>query len=464
MFYTYLNIYGGQSYTVKTRQDYFYGEDYKKSKIYKTSSTLIFAAISTIILMELSIFFIDPAFFFNISIIILGSLIGLGSIRYFVPAIVGFRKLKTIEGDYFPPVTVIVSAYNEEKVLDRTIASMLEIDYPKEKLEFIYVFEEGCTDGTESIIREFAKKDERFKPMKYRGGKAACLNYAIKRSRGDIICILDADHSFERYAIKRAVSRMGQNEFYCVRGRSRVINKGDGLISRLCGIERDITERLGIYGTYLMGGFSYFGGSLGFFKREIFQEVGFFNKNVLTEDIDISARIQEAGYEICVDPSINSWEEAPSTLTGWWKQRKRWCRGWAQCAVMHLLPMARSEIPLRKRIDASLTWAYNFVPLFTVFFIPISTIAEILGMHTILSCPILASALVVIPAMVVIGVLISDKSSGERFRSEDVSGIFFMPLYLIFYGIVSVSAIIDEFVLKKPSIFIHTEKSGNVRL
>jgi hypothetical protein len=66
--------------------------------------------------------------------------------------------------------------------------------------------------------------------------------------------------------------------------------------------------------------------------------------------------------------------------------------------------------------------------------------------------------------MAVMGALISDKASGERFRSEDVSGIFFMPLYLIFYGIVSVSAIIDEVVLKKPGIFVHTEKSGNVRL
>jgi hypothetical protein len=105
--------------------------------------------------------------------------------------------------------------------------------------------------------------------------------------------------------------------------------------------------------------------------------------------------------------------------------------------------MARSEIPLRKRIDASLTWAYNFVPLLTVFFIPISIIAKILGMHTILFCPILAPALVLISAMAVMGALISDKASGERFRSEDVSGIFF---------------------IKKPGIFVHTEKSGNVRL
>lgn len=372
-----------------------------------------------------------------------------------------FKDLDMICNDHFPTVSVIVSAYNEERILPRTIRSLLKVDYPKEKIELIYVYEDTCIDRTESILREFARIDERIKAVKYHGGKAVCLNYGINLSKGDVICILDADHSLDKNAIKRAVSRLYHDGIYAVRGRPRVINKKDSLIARITAIERDIIERLIIYGNHVLNGFAYFGGSLGFFKRELFEKVGLFNSDKLTEDIDFSARVYEAGYTIIIDPTIISWEETPSTFKGWWNQRKRWCRGWVQCAIAHIIPMLKSDISLARKIDGTMTWLYNFVPLLTISFIPLCITAQILNIELIVP-PYLWALLLLIPLIAVILTLIADKRSGESFRWNDIMYGFLMPVYLMLYGIISVSAIVDEFVLKKPHIFNHTEKTGSM--
>jgi cellulose synthase/poly-beta-1,6-N-acetylglucosamine synthase-like glycosyltransferase len=233
------------------------------------------------------------------------------------------------------------------------------------------------------------------------------------------------------------------------------------MMALLGGVERDVMERLIIYGTYLFGGFSFFGGSLGFFRRDLFNTVGPFNGNVLTEDIDISARIHQAGYDICVDPSIVSWEEAPPTLTGWWRQRKRWCRGWVQCASLHLVPMMRSPLPAVKKVDSSFTWVLNFIPLLTIFLIPLSIITLAFHITVTLFSPVLWVVFATLPTLGVMGTVVLDLSQGERFRWEDVSFILLFPFYLTLYTIVAVSAILDEFILERPSVFIRTEKTGS---
>lgn len=423
---------------------------------------MVIVLISLIPLIEIATFLSNPALALVVSAAIIGVILGLCAFRSIVCMSLGCRTPERVHPRSYPFVSVIVSAYNEEPVLPRTMASMREVDYPPDQLEFLYVYEDTCTDRTEEIITGVEKEDPRFRAMKFRGGKALCLNHAIRHSRGDIVCILDADHSLERDAIIRAVGVMETTGAACVKGRVRVVNKRESVISLLGGVERDVIERLIIYGTCLFGGFSFFGGSLGFFRRELFDAVGPFNGDILTEDIELSARIHMAGYDICVDPSIISWEETPPTLAGWWKQRKRWCRGWVQCAVIHSLPMIRSRIPLVRKVDSSFTWAINFVPLLTISLLPLSIIALAFHIPFVLFNPAMGVVFAAVPVMMVMGPVLLDLNQGERFRWEDTLCILLFPYYLTLYAIVGVSAILDEFILEKPSVFVRTEKSGSI--
>lgn len=424
---------------------------------------MVFVLIALVPLILIATLFFYPALTLGVSTGIIVLLVGVCSFRTLVCMSFGCRTPETVHPRSYPFVSVIVSAYNEETVLPRTMASMREIAYPPDRLEFLYVYEDTCTDRTGEIIAGFESADPRFHAMKFRGGKAVCLNYAIRHSRGEIICILDADHSLEPDAVLRAAGVMETTGAACVKGRVRVVNKRESVISLLGGVERDVVERLVIYGTYLFGGFSFFGGSLGFFRRELFETVGPFNGEVLTEDIELSARIHLAGYTICVDPSIVSWEETPPTFAGWWRQRKRWCRGWVQCAVIHLVPMIRSRMPLVTKVDSSFIWALNFIPLLTICFIPLSIIGIAFHIPIFLFNPELGVVFSALTVLAVMGPVLLDKNQGERFRWEDTLCIILFPYYLVLYGIVAVSAILDEFILEKPSVFVRTEKSGGIR-
>ncbi len=424
---------------------------------------MVFILIALVPLILVATLFFSPALTLAVSTAIIGLVVGVCSFRTLVCFSFGCRTPETVHPRNYPFVSVIVSAYNEETVLPRTMASMREVGYPSDRLEFLYVYEETCTDRTGEIIAGFEKTDPRFHGMKFRGGKAVCLNYAIRQSRGDVICILDADHSLERDAIIRAVGVMETTGAACVKGRSRVVNKQESVFSLLGGVERDVIERLISYGTYLFGGFSFFGGSLGFFRRELLETVGPFNGEVLTEDIESVCTDPSGGiHGLCRSLHRQLGGDSP-TFAGWWKQRKRWCRGWVQCTVIHLFPMIRSRIPVVTKVDSSFTWAFNFIPLLTISFIPLSIIGLAFHIPVFLFNPALAVVFAVVPVVMVTGPVLLDVIQGERFRWEDLFCIILFPYYLALYGIVAVSAILDEFVLEKPSVFIRTEKSGSTR-
>jgi len=179
-------------------------------------------------------------------------------------------------------------------LLRQTIPSVLALDYPAEAIEFLYIYESASTDRTVHVIEAFAGKDARIRPIRRettKGGKAPITNDGIRQAAGEIIGIFDADHVLNADLVRQAVAELQNPAVGCVRGRCRIRNAGQNLIARLVAMERDTVERLGICGASQMGGFSNFGGGHGFFRREVFEKVGLFDEDILTEDIDFSVRL-----------------------------------------------------------------------------------------------------------------------------------------------------------------------------
>jgi len=397
----------------------------------------------------------------------------IATLRFHISIFTGLvpvRKIGKIRE--YPFVSIIVPAYNEEKVLERNIKSMLELDYPKGKIEFIYVYEDKCTDRTEEIILNFASRDKRIKPIKRRaqnGGKAAATNYGLKFAKGEIIGSFDADHSLEPDAVKRAVYWLQNKKVACVKGRCRTINKDESFLARLAGTERDIIERIEIYSRYIIGGFSTFGGGHAFFKKSIFKKIGLFDEDIMTEDIDFSVKIHEAGYDIVVDPYIVSWEETPSTLTQWWHQRKRWSRGWMQVAVRHLgKTILSKKLTPMKKFDTAISLAYTVLPIFTTLFYPImglNLLGYTRGSFYPDECMPFFIALAVFTPIVSVGSTWAlDIKKGERMRWNEIPCLILMVPYTIIHSFVSWAAFTDEFIIKKKPEYVKTIRTGVVTM
>ncbi|HNU31702.1 MAG TPA: glycosyltransferase family 2 protein [Sedimentisphaerales bacterium] len=365
-----------------------------------------------------------------------------------------------------PRVSLIVPSYNEETVLERSLSSMLALDYPADKLEFIYVYESLSADRTEEIIHEFARRDPRIKPVRRitcKGGKAAATNYGLRFATGEIIAIFDADHALDSGLVWYAVAQLQHRSVGCVRGRCRTVNRTLNLLTRLIALERDAVERFYIYGAWRMGGFSTFTGGHAFFRREIFDELGLFREDILTEDIDFSVKLHAAGYEVVVLPQIQSWEEVPISLKTLMHQRKRWTRGWMQIWRLHAIPILREKrVSLFKRVDIFLSLTSTVASGLVLAVLPLACL-RLLGWAT--SCfgePTAFGLWVFVsttPAITTVWAWLLDR---REKGPPPVSDLLVVPLlipYIFFLFGVSWICFADEFLWQWPFAYVKTPRA-----
>jgi len=138
-----------------------------------------------------------------------------------------FKKNKNnTSDDYLPSVSIIIAAYNEEKVIEDKIKNTLDIDYPKEKLEII-IFSDSSNDNTDKIVKKYEKKGVKLLRIDGRKGKTYCQNRAVEKARGEIIVFSDANSMYQQDAIKKLVRNFTDEQVGCISGELKHISGKD---------------------------------------------------------------------------------------------------------------------------------------------------------------------------------------------------------------------------------------------
>jgi len=256
-------------------------------------------------------------------LIYISAYIGLFIFSYYLLAYFFLKKEDKKPLKKWPKVSIIIPAYNEEKGIRATIKSALNIDYPEDKLEVIVV-DDGSKDNT---LKEAKKiKDKRLKVFsKKNGGKGKALNFGIKRAKGEIIITMDADTFAEKNVLKEIIPYFSNPKVMCV-APSMAIYKPKGILQRIQQIEY-------FMGVYLRKVFSNLNaihitpGAFSSYRGDFFKKYGGFDENNITEDMELSLRIQYHNYLIkCSDKAI-VYTKAPNTFLHLLKQRRRWYFG-----------------------------------------------------------------------------------------------------------------------------------------
>ena len=235
-------------------------------------------------------------------------------------------KERETPSDSCPPVTILMAAHNEEKVIGSTVSHLFQLDYPCYE---VIVVDDGSTDNTAAILREMAAAEPRLRLVRLLNnmGKAVALNAGVRAARHEIIVTIDADSYLDKEALRWLVRHFTRNpRTGAVTGNPRVLNR-TSLLARIQTAEYSsiigmIKRTQSIWGRLMT-----VSGVLAAYRLAALVDVNFWSTDSVTEDIDITWKLQRRSWEVHYEPRALVWVLVPETLRGLWKQRLRWSRG-----------------------------------------------------------------------------------------------------------------------------------------
>jgi cellulose synthase/poly-beta-1,6-N-acetylglucosamine synthase-like glycosyltransferase/peptidoglycan/xylan/chitin deacetylase (PgdA/CDA1 family)/spore germination protein YaaH len=250
------------------------------------------------------------------------------------------RKKRSDPPNFEPSVSVIIPAYNEERVIAASVARVLASDYPELQ---VIVADDGSKDGTSRVIEEAFGADPRVTLLTLaNGGKAAALNRALQHARGEVIIALDADTQFEPETIRRLVRWFDDPHIGAVAGDARVGNRVN-LVTRWQAVEYITAQNLERRALAGFDAITVVPGAVGAWRRAALDSVGGYPVDTLAEDQDLTIAIQRAGWRVTYDPRAVAWTEAPESFGALAKQRFRWAFGTLQCLWKHRQALSRRK-------------------------------------------------------------------------------------------------------------------------
>lgn len=271
-------------------------------------------------------------------IFLIGIILGIG--RMVIIGVLAFaqylrsrrREHERFGAGYEPFVSVIVPAYNEEKVVCQTISSLLESDYPS--LEIIVV-DDGSTDGTFKVATDAFPDEPRLRIItKENGGKAAALNLGWRQAKGEIIIALDADTLFTSTTVSELAHRFKDERIGAVAGNAKVGNRLN-LVTKWQALEYVTSQNFDRRAFASLNCITVVPGSVGAWRRRALEETGGFSSDTLAEDQDLTIQVRKLGLLIGYEENAIGFTEAPATLRELAKQRFRWSFGTLQCMWKH---------------------------------------------------------------------------------------------------------------------------------
>lgn len=250
------------------------------------------------------------------------------------------HKLSSEEVNIWPMVTLLISAYNEEKVIAEKINNCLELDYPEDKFE-ILITSDGSDDRTPEIVKQFEHQGVRLLHQPERRGKMAAINRAMPETRGEIVVFSDANNMYDPGAIRHLVAPFQDPKVGGTNGAKYII-EGDGALGEAEGLYWRYESQIKKLETRLVSSTAV-AGEIFAIRRELFERPP---DNIINDDFYMAMRLIKRGYNIHYAHQAKSFERVSPTAQDEVKRRARINAGRYQAvfASGQLLPFSRPLI------------------------------------------------------------------------------------------------------------------------
>lgn len=230
-----------------------------------------------------------------------------------------FRKAQdSVHPEYVPTVSLLISAYNEEAVIEQKIKNCLELDYPAERLQII-IGNDGSQDRTEEIVRRYSPRITLLNAEK-NAGKAAMLNLLVKKATGDVLVFCDANTLFFPNVIRKIVQPFLQAKTGCVCGHLILNDKSGSSLgegeSTYWDLESEIKKFEGMLGVVIGGN-----GAIYAIRKALYTPLPV--KRSVMDDFFITVKVLQQGFHSTFISSAIGTEQTSKAGAGEFKRKIR---------------------------------------------------------------------------------------------------------------------------------------------
>lgn len=231
-----------------------------------------------------------------------------------------------------PSVAVLVPARNEAKVLEECLEALLESDHPS--LE-IHVLSDGSTDGTAEIARRYAGHGVRLHEHVENVGKSQVLEMALAGLTTDLVMVIDADTHLGPTAAREMAEVFARHPEVAGATANVRVKRAGNLLACLQVVEYASIIGLLKRANSAWGGLFTVSGAACCFRTDVVRGIGGFASPSITEDIELSWRLQKAGFKLVYVPRALVGVDVPHSVRDLWRQRLRWSQGLAEVLRLH---------------------------------------------------------------------------------------------------------------------------------
>lgn len=366
----------------------------------------------------------------------------------------------------YPYVTVGIPAYNEEETIIETLKSVINLDYPRNKLEIIVV-NDGSKDKTEELVRREVSRNKGIKIIlinQKNAGKGAALNKALKIAKGEYFVSMDSDSYIKSNALKAILPNFDGENVAAVLPLLKIRDPGN-LLEKVQWAEYMVNlfyKRL----MAILDCIQVTPGPFSVYRRLALEKVGGYDENNLTEDMEVTLKLQKAHYKIKQVTTTEVYTIPPSRFKDFYKQRNRWYKGtllnaykykdmafnreygdfgfiqmprllvegFLAVIALGILSYTTVFVPLRNKLHSYSLVNFDVFPL----------IGEYLKNFSFLDLDYINLTFsIAMGAVVIVLLYYAHKHTNEKFTKRSIIAI---PLYLIFYSIFSSVALLGVFI------------------
>ncbi|USN45919.1 MAG: glycosyltransferase family 2 protein [Candidatus Woesearchaeota archaeon] len=270
-----------------------------------------------------------------------------------------FKKTKQ-PPKILPPLSVLIPAYNEEVVIEKTLKAVFAATYPREKLQVICI-DDASTDNTLSLMKKF--------PVHIlqttHAGKSAALNKALSLAKHDIVITLDADVFVDKNFFKEIIGPFQDKKVGAVNGMI-FIEDSTRPLGTFQRVEYWFHNIIRASLSSVFENTLWFFGAAAAYRKEALLKVKGFSEEVLTEDMDIALKLVQKSYKVVAAPRAYYYSVAMESFKSIFSQRMRWFIGGPQCALKNLGAFRLSNVPLLLFFFQQVYWAifsFAMIPL-----------------------------------------------------------------------------------------------------